>query len=55
MPSREKPDTQAEKFAKAAKEVECDESEEAFNAALKRIAKAPVRKPIKETNKRTDQ
>lgn len=32
--------SQIDKFKEAAKELECDESEEAFDANLKRIAKA---------------
>lgn len=31
--------SQKEKFIQAAKELECDESEEAFNAKLKAVAK----------------
>jgi hypothetical protein len=33
--------TQREKFEEAARELETDDSEEAFNAKLKKIAKAP--------------
>ncbi|WOI53707.1 hypothetical protein [Parvularcula sp. LCG005] len=32
---------QADRFSEAARELECDESEEAFDRAMKRIAKAP--------------
>lgn len=35
------PRTQAEKFADLARELECDESEEAFGERLKRLARAP--------------
>ena len=35
------PRTQSEKFADLARELECDESEEAFAERLKRMAKAP--------------
>ncbi len=35
------PRTQADKFADLARELECDESEAAFNERLKKLAKAP--------------
>jgi hypothetical protein len=35
------PRTQAEKFANLARELECDESEEAFDERLKQLARAP--------------
>jgi hypothetical protein len=35
---------QLEKFKQAARELECDESEEAFRRNLRAIAKAPVEK-----------
>lgn len=39
---------QAELFKQAARELECDESEEAFGRNLRAIAKAPVeKKPMK--------
>ncbi|WP_417489998.1 hypothetical protein [Maricaulis sp.] len=34
-------ETQADKFKALARELECDESEEAFDDALKRVATAP--------------
>jgi hypothetical protein len=37
--------SQAEAFKQAARELECDESEEAFRRNLRAIAKAPVEKP----------
>tara|TARA_R110002124_G_scaffold271647_2_gene440576 strand:+ start:286 stop:447 length:162 start_codon:yes stop_codon:yes gene_type:complete len=37
----EKHSQQAEKFKALARELECDESEEAFDEALERIATAP--------------
>ena len=40
-----KPQTQVEKFREAARELEADDSEEAFDAKLKKIAKAPPPKP----------
>lgn len=41
MPERiKKP--QVEKFKEAARELETDDSEEAFDAKLKKIAKAPI-------------
>ena len=42
MPSRkgsEAQATQSERFIKAARELGCDESEEAFDAALRKVAK----------------
>jgi hypothetical protein len=45
-PMKEK--SQPAKFRAKARELEADESEEAFNAALKRVAKAPAPKPAKE-------
>lgn len=36
--------TQADKFREAAREAETDDSEEAFDAKLKRIAKTPPAK-----------
>jgi hypothetical protein len=43
----DEPDTrsQAEKFADLARELECDESEEAFNERLKRLVSKPPAKP----------
>ena len=35
------PRTQAEKFADLARELECDEDEEAFDERLKKLATAP--------------
>lgn len=32
---------QSERFKAKARELECDESEDAFNATLRKIAKAP--------------
>ncbi len=42
--------SQADKFREAAREVETDDREEAFDAALKKIAKAPPekKKPAKD-------
>jgi hypothetical protein len=37
----EDPRTQAEKFADLARELECDEDEDAFKAAVKKIGTAP--------------
>jgi hypothetical protein len=45
---RSKPDPQVERFRKAAKELGCDESEKAFDAALKRVASSP---PPKQADK----
>ncbi len=35
------PRTQTEKFADLARELECDEDEEAFKATLRQVAKTP--------------
>ena len=47
MPKHEAPDprSQAEKFADLARELECDEDEEAFAERLKRMAKALKAEP----------
>lgn len=42
---------QIDKFRAAARELETDDSEEAFDAKLKRIAKAP---PPKDQTKKSD-
>lgn len=39
------PKAQAAKFRDLARELECDESEEAFKAKLVKVAKAPRAKP----------
>lgn len=39
-----KPQAQRDKFIEAARELGCDENEEAFKDALKRVAKAPAPK-----------
>lgn len=36
-----KPTTQPERFAEASRQLGCDEREEAFDAALRKVAKAP--------------
>lgn len=40
--SAEKSESQADKFRKAARDLETDQSEEAFDRTLKKIAKAPA-------------
>jgi hypothetical protein len=40
---------QAEKFADLARELECDESEEAFDERLKKVATKPKPEPKNET------
>ncbi len=37
----DEPKTQADKFADLARELECDEDEEAFDERLRKLAKAP--------------
>lgn len=46
---------QYEKFKRAARDLGCDESEEAFDATLKRIAKAPPQKDGKSKDKEPGQ
>lgn len=41
------PKSQVEKFREAAREIETDDSEESFDAKLKKIAKAPPPKDEK--------
>lgn len=41
------PRTQAEKFADLARELECDEDEDAFDERLKKLATAPKADPEK--------
>ena len=38
------PNKQVERFREAARELGCDENEEAFKETLKRVAKAPAPK-----------
>lgn len=38
---KETPKPQSEKFADLARELECDEDEEAFKAKLRQVAKTP--------------
>lgn len=40
MKSSSKPKTQKERFIEAARELECDDSEKAFDRVIKKIAKA---------------
>ena len=40
----EKGTEQSQRFIEAARELGCDESEERFNEALKKVAKAPAAK-----------
>jgi hypothetical protein len=39
--------TQADKFSELARQLECDESEEAFKAKLVKVARAPKAKPAR--------
>lgn len=41
MSTKEGSGSQADKFRDLARELECDDDEEAFDEALKKIAKAP--------------
>lgn len=43
--TKDSKETQHEKFQRVARELQTDESEEAFDRALKKIAKAPKPKP----------
>ena len=40
-PTEQPPPAQIERFREAARELRCDESEERFDAALVKVAKAP--------------
>jgi hypothetical protein len=46
-----KKETQRDKFIRAARELEVNESEQTFNAALKKVAKAPMPKEGKSRRK----
>jgi hypothetical protein len=46
------PKSQVDKFKEAARELEADDSEEAFDANLKKIAKAPPPKDNKANKKK---
>lgn len=41
MTKPESPQTQADKFKRLARELECDEDESAFDQKLERVAKPP--------------
>ena len=45
MPKTEKKKTQSDKFKKTARDLECDESEERFDEALRRVGKQKKGKP----------
>lgn len=47
MPEKDSSKSQLEKFKEAAREVETDDREEAFDAIVKKIAKAPPPKDDK--------
>lgn len=47
MPKRELSESQIEKFREAARELETDEREDAFDRIVKKIAKAPPPKEEK--------
>lgn len=44
---QQKVKSQAERFREAARELECDEDEDRFNATLKRVAKEGAKKDEK--------
>lgn len=46
--------SQIQKFRETARALECDESEEAFDAALKKVAKASPTKESKKNPKQSD-
>jgi hypothetical protein len=50
-PTKKQPDEQRRAFVKAARELGCDESEEAFDRALGKIAKAPPPKSVQKRKK----
>lgn len=41
MPASSSDESQSEKFKRLARELECDESEDRFDRALKRVAESP--------------
>ncbi|MER8416231.1 DNA-binding protein [Mesorhizobium sp. M1329] len=45
--SQKKAESQVDKFREAARELETDQSEEAFDRVLKKVAKAPPQKEEK--------
>lgn len=45
MADPQDPKTQADKFADLARELECDEDEDAFDEWLRKLAKAPKSEP----------
>jgi len=47
MATKTKKTEQSKKFAQAARDLECDESESAFDAALKKIGTAETTKKAK--------
>lgn len=49
MPQQGTAKSQAQKFKEAAKELSCDENEEAFDAALKKIGTAKASKDKKQS------
>jgi hypothetical protein len=51
MDSDDQKKNQIDKFREAARELETDDSEEAFDAKLKKIAKAPPPKPANGSKK----
>ena len=49
-----KTETQSSKFKRAARELGCDESEERFDAALKKVAKTPAKRASKPAVKKNN-
>jgi hypothetical protein len=50
-----KPKTQVEKFRKVARELECNESEQSFDAALKAVGKHAPAKDKRSSKKKDSQ
>ena len=45
MTEPREPPSQADKFRELARELDCDEGEARFEEAVKRVAKAPLKRP----------
>lgn len=54
MTTATRPKSQVEKFREAAREIETDDSEEAFDAKLKKIAEAPPKPKDEKPKNRTE-
>jgi hypothetical protein len=48
MPTETEPKTQSDKFRDLARQLECDEDEDRFEEAVRRVAKRPVAPPCED-------